>query len=260
MEIPELTLFIMNIAAYLDRIKYSGKKEPTFEVLHALQKAHLFHIPFENLDIHFNRPIILNTEKIFEKIIINQRGGFCYELNGLFYELLQSLGFSVTRISARVYNSEKGYGQEFDHFALLVNVEGQKYLCDVGFGEFAFSPLKFELNMKQKDARGIFLIDKFDDNYFRVNKLNAGKLIPEYIFKTIPRKLKDYQQMCFYHQKNPNSHFTKKKLISRPTENGRITLTDNMLKITDKENIQEIKINNDEAFHAALWNYFNIKI
>ena len=94
----------MDTERYLRRI---GIKETTFlvnaESLKFLQKQHLLHIPFENLDIHWKRPILLDTGKFYEKIIEEKRGGFCYELNGLFYELLTEIGFQCKIISARVF-------------------------------------------------------------------------------------------------------------------------------------------------------------
>ena len=99
----------MNKEKYLARIKYVGKLEPNLNLLKELQKSHLLNVPFENLDIHNQTPIELNVKRIYEKIVINNRGGFCYELNGLFYELLLLLNFNAKRISARVYNKDSGY-------------------------------------------------------------------------------------------------------------------------------------------------------
>ena len=79
----------MNISEYLARINYSKSAQPDSKTLHALQLAHMQNIPFENLDIGLGRKINLDLESLWEKIVINKRGGFCYELNGLFACLLQ---------------------------------------------------------------------------------------------------------------------------------------------------------------------------
>lgn len=173
----------MNTENYLNRIKYSGPLEPSLVVLKQIQKHHLLNVPFENLDIHNNVPIELSIDKIFDKIVNQNRGGFCYELNGLFYELLIALGFNAIRVSARVYDQNNGYGKEFDHFAIIVSINNTDYLTDVGFGEFAFEPLELHLGLIQNVERGAYLIDKFENEYFRVNKIQRGKPIPEYIFK-----------------------------------------------------------------------------
>ncbi len=250
----------MNQEEYLNRIGYSGKPEPTLGVLQELQKSHLLNVPFENLDIHYGIPIQLSIDTIFDKVVINKRGGFCYELNGLFFELLKSIGFQSKRISARVYNKEKGYSQEYDHLAIIVNLNGTEYLTDVGFGEFAIGPLQLELNKVQNDERGDFVIDEFDQDYLRVSKIENGEIKPEYIFRNFHRQFDEFGAMCHYHQANPESHFTQKKLISLPTKNGRITLTDNKLKIRINNSIEETDLINEIEFRKELWNYFKIKI
>jgi len=246
---------------YLNRINYSGGLEPNFDLLKRLQKNHLLNIPFENLDIHYKVPIELNIDQIYKKIVENNRGGFCYELNGLFYELLRSLGFRVKRISARVYNKDNGYSPEFDHFTILVKIGHADYLTDVGFGEFIFEPLELQLGKIQNDERGCYLIDIYEENYLRVNKIEDGRIsTPEFIFKNVERELVEYKEMCKYHQSNPNSHFMKKRLISLPTTNGRITISGKMLKVTEKKKVIEKKLENETEFKKALWDNFKITI
>lgn len=98
-------------------------------------------MPFENLDIHYHRPIKVTLHDLYWKIEIRERGGFCYELNGLLGALLQELGFQVKMISARVHKKDGNYSPEFDHMALLVKVEHDTYLVDIGFGSSSLEPL-----------------------------------------------------------------------------------------------------------------------
>jgi len=249
----------MNIEAYINRINYKGSLIPNPEVLGNLQKAHLLNVPFENLDIHYHRPIILNTSKFYQKIVERLRGGFCYELNGLFNDLLQSLGFHTKIISARVYNSKNaGFGSEFDHLAILVELHPDEYLVDVGFGEFALMPLKFEPGAIHQDERGDFIIEHHVAEYFLVSKIIGETKTPEYIFTRKKRELSEFTGMCLYHQTSPDSHFTQKKLISRPTENGRITISGTTLKIVEKgETIEEMEFNEDE-FEILVRKWFKI--
>ena len=114
----------MEIEKYLERIGYEGNTEPAMELLNALQKKHLLNIPFENLDIHYKIPIELDLANIFEKVVIKRRGGFCYELNGIFYELLNSIGFNVKMISARVFDQKQQiFSPEFDHLAIIAKID-----------------------------------------------------------------------------------------------------------------------------------------
>src|SRR5918912_1986724 len=108
----------MDVAAYLDRIDYRGPLEPTAETLRRLHVAHLLAVPFENLNIGMGWPIVLDQDALFAKIVVRRRGGFCYELNGLFAALLRTLGFDVVMLSAGAASATAGFGPDFDHMAL----------------------------------------------------------------------------------------------------------------------------------------------
>jgi N-hydroxyarylamine O-acetyltransferase len=105
---------IVVIARYLERISYQGSREPILPTLQALHEAHLLAVPFENLDIFLGREIVLDEPSLWSKIIEHHRGGFCYELNGLFALLLRALGFQVDLLSASVARSTGGFGPDFD--------------------------------------------------------------------------------------------------------------------------------------------------
>ncbi|MGI9530567.1 arylamine N-acetyltransferase family protein [Lutimonas sp.] len=247
----------MNINKYLERIKYKGDLEPGFNVLKSLQRTHLLHIPFENLDIHYDVTIELSIDRIFEKIVNQGRGGFCYELNGLFFELLISLGFDAKRVAARVYSQEKGFGKQYDHLAIVVKINEVEYLTDVGFGDFTFEPLEINEGLVQYDQKGTFKIDNFENDYLQVSKIEEGSATPAYIFKNIARAFKEFQAMCTYHQTSSESHFTHKKMISIPTEDGRITLSGNSLKITTNGAEKSIEFP-QEMFGEKLLDFFQI--
>jgi len=251
----------MEIEKYLERIGYIGSIKPTIGLLNALQKKHLLNIPFENLDIHYKIPIELNLANIFEKVVIKRRGGFCYELNGIFHELLNSIGFNVKMISARVFNQEQQiFSPEFDHLAIIAKIDSIDYLADVGFGEFAFGPLKVELNTIQNDERGSFRIERYDDLYYNVSKQVGENWVPEYMFTLKKRDLSEFKDMCHYNQTSPLSHFTQNKFCSLPTENGRITVTAKKIKITEGDSVAELQLNSEEEFLVALEKYFHIRL
>ncbi|MEO8413309.1 MAG: arylamine N-acetyltransferase [Ginsengibacter sp.] len=249
----------MDIKQYLKRINYFDPIDLTIEVLSKLQISHLLNVPFENLDIHNSTKIDLTN--LFNKIVTRKRGGFCYELNGLFYELLKEIGFTIKMISARVYDGKKNYSAEFDHMALLTKIEDDNYLVDVGFGDFAFYPIKIELNKDTRDPGGIFRIETFDETYKVVKRKKAnGEFIPEYIFSEKERELAEFYDRCNYHQTSNESHFTQKKICSLPTKSGRITLTGNTIKITENGKVKEQQLNSEQQIQQKLWNYFGIKL
>jgi N-hydroxyarylamine O-acetyltransferase len=248
----------MNRRKYLKRIGIKNNEiRPTLSNLKLLQKHHLLNIPFENLDIHRNIPITLDVNKFYRKIVENKRGGFCYELNGLFFELLKEMGFTGRIISARVSNGTGGFGEEYDHLAILTKIDGAEYLTDVGFGDFIGEPLKFILDEEQEDENGTFLIRKFDNEYFEVVKKDSQHRNSEYIFRDLARDLSEFAGMCEFHQ-GSGSHFSKGRVCSLMTDQGRKTLTDKKFIETVRGVITETDIISDRDFQEILEREFGI--
>lgn len=243
---------------YLKRIAAENVVlRPDVPTLKMLQRKHLMSVPFENLDIHWKRPILLDEEKFYEKMVSGRRGGFCYELNGLFNVLLRSIGFETRLISARVFNG-KEFGPEFDHTAIIVTIDGEEYLADVGFGSFTTEPLRFVVDVEQNDAAGVFVIRKRDDKYFEVSKQNEGLWTSEYVFQNIAHELSEFEEMCDFQQYSPDSHFTKGKLCSIMTEDGRKTLTDKNFIVTTNGQKNESPVDSDAEFYDLLEREFGI--
>jgi N-hydroxyarylamine O-acetyltransferase len=225
--------------------------------LRNLQRSHLVTVPFENLDIHWNRPIALDLGAFYTKIVDGRRGGFCYELNGLFEILLKEVGFETKLVSARVFNG-KEHGPEFDHAAIIVTLGEDRYLVDVGFGAFAAEPLRFVVDIEQQDPNGVFNIRRREDGYFEVMKREDGVWRSEYIFRDVSHDLTDFAEMCEFQQHSPESHFRKGKLCSIMTADGRKTLTDKSFIITTKGAKNEVAVNSDAEFYAILGREFGI--
>lgn len=248
----------MNTKAYLSRIGIEADDlEANEETLRILQRRHLRSVPFENLDIHWKLPIVLDAEKFYAKVVDERRGGFCYELNGLFNELLLSLGFTTRLISARVFNGT-GHGPEFDHAAIIVTINEDEYLADVGFGDFTAEPLRYGFGVEQQDDTGIFIIRGFDHEYIEVAKKENGDWKSLYIFKDIARELSEFADMCDFQQYSPESHFTKGKVCSILTDGGRKTLTDKTFIVTAKGEKRERMLESGEEFGKVLAREFQI--
>ncbi|MEV4282520.1 arylamine N-acetyltransferase family protein [Actinoplanes xinjiangensis] len=206
----------MDVTAYLRRI---GLDSPAG--LRELHRAHLLTVPFENLSMG---QVSLDPDDLFDKVVRRRRGGFCYELNGLFALLLTELGHSVTRVAARVDGGER-LGPPFDHLALIV--DGQ-WLVDVGFGDHSTYPLRWDSRTDQDDPGGRFQLTDTTDGDVWV--LRDGK--PRYLIETRPRELSDFTATCWYQQTSPDSHFTRTTICSRLTEDGRVTISDRTLIVT----------------------------
>ncbi len=143
----------VDVTAFLDRINYHGPIEPTASTLRAIHIAHLHSVPFENLDIHLKRPLSLNADDLFNKIVVWRRGGFCYELNGLLARLLTELGYAVTLLSARSINADGSLSQDYDHLVLIAQApdDPTRWLVDVGYGDSSIEPLRLDVSGEHLD-------------------------------------------------------------------------------------------------------------
>ena len=218
---------MLNVLAYLERINYAGPTTPTPETLRSLHRAHMFSVPFENLDIHLHRTIVCDEARFLDKIVDERRGGFCYELNGAFAALLRALGFQVTLLSARVAGADGSDGPEFDHLTLRVDLE-EPWLADVGFGEGFLEPLRLQPAVEQPQIGRIYRLTD-DEGVFRLEVMANDKWKREYSFTLHPRQLSDFAAMCHYHQTSPDSHFTRNRICSMATADGRVTLSNGTL-------------------------------
>ncbi|MEN9659050.1 MAG: hypothetical protein RL571_2515 [Pseudomonadota bacterium] len=201
------------IGLYLKRINYSGSIAVDLATLTALHQAHMWHIPFENLDIHLGVAIDLSHKALFNKIILAKRGGFCYELNYLFFALLSSIGFSAQLISAQVFNG-KSYGPEFDHLLLLVTLNNQQFIADIGFGDSFQTPLTIHHHRHENATYQIMQSDAF---YTVLQKKSNQEYKPLYQFTLNTYDISDFADMCIYQQISPASHFTQKSVCSIAT-------------------------------------------
>ena len=247
----------MDVAAYLARIGYSGAVNPTAETLRGLHRAHLFAVPFENLDIPSGREIVLDRDLLLRKVVEFSRGGFCYELNGAFAALLTALGFHVTLLSARVPRQDGSPGPEFDHLTLRVDLE-EPWLADVGFGDSFIDPLRLQPGLEQKQDDRVFRIVERNSAWRVERKEENSDWKTEYEFTLHPRALDEFVEMCRYHQTSPDSPFTQKRLCTRATRDGRVTLSDMKLITTRKGRKQERILSSEQERMKILKEDFGV--
>jgi N-hydroxyarylamine O-acetyltransferase len=252
----------MNLNDYFKRIDYNGTTDITHDTLRDLHRAHLYAVPFENLNIHMPRPITLDESALFEKIVDEGRGGFCYEQNGLFAWALRTLGFDVQLLDARVYNTTtEAYGMVKAHLSLIVALD-KRYLADVGFGSSFIEPLELDNPEIQTQSVGRFRVEHDGEwgTYFA--QLNGSDaLSPAYHFSMKPYQLRDFIEACDYTQTSPDSHFTQGRVCSLATPDGRITLTEGKFIRTALDGKRdETILNSEDEFHEILAEKFNIHV
>jgi N-hydroxyarylamine O-acetyltransferase len=225
----------VNVEAYLERIGYRGPRQPTLVTLSALHRAHMLAVPFENLDIHLGRTLVLDRDANYEKIVVRRRGGWCYELNGLFGLLLERLGFDVTLLGARVIGER--VGRELGHLMLRVDLE-RPWLADVGFGDSSLEPLPLGDEPRQA--------------------VEVGGLRRE--FELVPRRLEEFAAMCAYSQTSPDIIFTQRRLCTLATSNGRVTLTDLRLIERDGDSVSERQLEDEDEWRRVLRERFAVAL
>ncbi|GHC26896.1 MULTISPECIES: arylamine N-acetyltransferase family protein [Streptomyces rochei group] len=260
-------------AAYLRRLGTEAPARPTLDALRELHLSHLRAVPFENLSVHLGEEIVLEEERLFEKVVGARRGGFCYELNGLFGALLSALGYEVTLLEARVYGDGGVLGIPYDHLALRVRtVDRGDWLADVGFGAHSHGPLEFGERGDQEDPGGTFRIAEAERDAAGalgghgtapaafLDVLCDGK--PVYRVEPRPRVLADFVTGAWWHSTSPRSHFLRSPVCSRITaDGGRVTLSGRRLTTTSADGgREERELVSDEEATAAYRDLFGIRL
>lgn len=245
--------------AYLRRIGASRPERADAEALRDLQIRHLLTVPFENLAIHLGDGIDLEEKALLAKIVEARRGGLCYELNGAFAMLLRDLGFTVSLLQGRVFGEGGRLGIAYDHLALLVKTTDATgpWLADVGFGDHAHHPLVFDERGDQEDPGGTFRIVDVPENG-DVDVHRDGK--PQFRLERRPRDLDDFTAGAWWHSTSPDSHFTRSPVCSRPTAEGRITLSGDKLITTVRGERHEEPLADDAAVLDAYREHFGIRL
>jgi N-hydroxyarylamine O-acetyltransferase len=245
------------VASYLRRIGLDGPATADLAGLSSLHRAHLLTVPFENLSIHLDEPISLAEADLFAKVVTRNRGGFCYELNGLFALLLEALGARVRRVAARVYGDGR-LGPPFDHLALVVTgADGSgPWLADVGFGSHSVYPLRFDERGEQPDPGGLFQLADVEHGDVEVRK--DGK--PQYLLERRERSLAEFRPTCWWQATSPESHFTAGTICSRLTPDGRVSISGRTLIRTGDGSRVEEQLVTDGAVLAAYREHFGINL
>lgn len=216
----------MDIEAYLRRIGYAGDREPTRAALAALVLRHTSSIPFENLDAWLGRRVSLDPAEVERKLVQARRGGWCFEQNLLFGNVLRALGFEVTDLAARVL-----WGRLPDaitprtHRLLLVRAEGRDWLADVGFGgQMLTGVLDLRSEVAQPTPHEPFRLRRLAGDERVLESLLQGEWKPLCRFDLRPQLPVDFEAANYWLAHDPASHFTQGLVASRVAPDGRHVL------------------------------------
>ncbi len=250
----------VDVKQTLDRISYTGSRQTTLSVLAALQQAFLLTVPFENLDIHQARPILLEPGAAEHKIVEEKRGGFCYESNGLFHRLLETLNFRVRMCSAQMMGKHS-LSPVYDHMVLTAEIDEHEYLVDVGNGESVRTPMQLDSGLVSTTPEGkMYRIGKFEGMpTLEVRTSDKPTWQTRFVVNPIACRLEDFRDRCQFHQTSEESLFTGQPLVTLALREGRATLTGRTLKVLQRNRlITQQEIHSDEEYHACLQTQFGI--
>lgn len=206
----------MQLDAYLQRISYSGPRAIDLATLSAIHRAHLAAIPYENLDIHLGQPLTLGLPAIYRKLVIAQRGGWCFEMNALLAWAYQQLGFSVELLASSV-NERPAPDAPSDHLLLRVALD-QPYLADVGFGNGLLEPIPLRAGTYQQDFF-TFRLERLANGWYFHNQDGSG-----FGFTETLRTLDHFATQNTWLQTAPESGFVQKLNCHRYTPNNLVSL------------------------------------
>jgi N-hydroxyarylamine O-acetyltransferase len=217
----------IDLDAYFARIGYTGERTPTLETLRAVQRLHAATIPFENLNSLLGWPVKLDPESLQQKLVRSRRGGYCFEQNLLLRLVLEQLGFRVSGLSGRVVlTAPPGTIPARTHMLLRVEIAGETYLADVGFGQTPTAPLRLVPEVPQ-DTPHERLRLRADGSEFVLEAEIRGEWRPFYRFDLTEQHAIDYEVGNWYVSTCPASHITTTLMAGRAADGKRYALRDN---------------------------------
>jgi N-hydroxyarylamine O-acetyltransferase len=251
---------IFDLDSYFKRSNYKGSTEASEGTLRDIHIAHTLNIPFENLDVFYRKPILLDGASLHKKIVKERRGGYCFEMNGIFSLVLQEMGFKVTNLLARVTIDGIHYTTK-THQAILVETGGNRWLADVGFGnDGIIAPLILEENTEQKQFAHTYRIIRHSTLGYVLQKKGEDGYNPLYAFTLDECSPEDFLMSNHFTSTFPESFFIKMRMCTMPTKDGRITLTDDHFKVVEENNVSDISIKNEYEFNAVLKDHFGLDL
>jgi len=231
---------MLDLDAYLSRIGYTGDRTPTLPTLAALHALHPTAIPFENLDTLRGAPIRLDVESLQRKLVRERRGGYCFEQNLLFTHALTALGFRVIGLSARVlWERIDDAPRPRTHMALLVPLDGEYYVCDVGFGGLTMTgPLLLTAEAEQRTPHETFRIARVGADYVPQASVR-GEWRSLYSFDLQQQLQLDIEVLNFYVSEHPDSPLKTRLMAARRDRSRTFKLRDAELTIQPIEGTRE---------------------
>ncbi len=249
-----------DIASYLRRIQVTSQSAADLPFLVELHRQHVFTVPFENLDIHFGKRISLEPADLFDKIVRRGRGGYCFELNGLFQLLLEAVGYRVHSAAARVLFGTDAIPPK-SHRILVVILDGERWLVDVGFGAYGLiEPIPLQTGVEHHQGSDRFRLEQDSTLGLVFQTYQQGSWLKQYAFTTDAHHPVDFTFANYYHSHSPDSIFTQKRICQLPTPEGRKRLDDEGLSLVSGGHTQKLSVADEQEFFRLLKTHFHLEL
>lgn len=250
------TLDPNQLQAYLDRIRIDAPAGPGLDSLTRLQLAHLQAAPFENLAVYAGRSVTTDNNWTYSKIVDQHRGGWCFELNGAFAQLLEALDFSVQRLGAAVLIG--GPNTMVDHLVLEVMLD-QPYLVEVGFGDDApIVPLPLQAAGPIETRCGTFEFLNSPQGTTLTQHVDG---VPEarYRFKRVNHDPADFEPASQRLQNDTTLHWSQRPFATRliDDQGSRVSLGPRNLKTTRRGQVERQPVA-PQDWNDVLFEHFGI--
>ncbi|MCE5181585.1 MAG: arylamine N-acetyltransferase [Betaproteobacteria bacterium] len=242
---------------YFDRIGFRRDAKADISTVTEMMRRQLFSVPFENLDVQAGKVVSLVPEEIVEKIIYRNRGGYCYEVNGLFAMALQALEIPYQFVAARpmFYPVRRPK----THMAIVLKVDDEEWLCDLGFGSYGIrAPMRLNLiDIEVKQDFDMFLLNKTNDREYLLKALVDGEWTNQYAFDLSPQEWIDFVPANYLNSTHPDAIFVQKLLIVLHDQTGRKILFGDVLKTVANGNVEKQTIAQEDRV-SILSNKFGL--
>jgi N-hydroxyarylamine O-acetyltransferase len=249
----------LELSAYLNRIHFDGSVRPDLATLRAIHRAHQYAIPFENLDVQLGRPVGLDLEANYDKIVCQRRGGWCYEMNGVMGWALKEIGFEVMRMSAGVMRVRAGDAQLGNHLCLLVCLD-QPYLADVGFGGSLVEPLPLRAS-EREDRPYRLALSEPGDSYWRFAEKAHGDVDAfSFDFRVAPADEALLARKCQFLQTDRASPFIQNLVVQRRTADTHLSLRGRVLAAIHAIRVDRRLLNSADELVATLRDNFDLNL
>ena len=256
----------LDLDAYFNRINYAGSRAPTLETLKALHFAHTMAVPFENLTVLAGDPVLIDLASVQAKIVGKNRGGYCFEVNGLFAAVLRALGFDVTTLIGRVrWKAPEEIATNRSHMMSLVTLPEGRFLADIGFGGITMTgPVPFvtdEVLETPHEPRRFLARDVQGSAGYELQALLGEAWAPVYRFTLEPNGPVDYEQANWHTSTHPASIFKQFLIVGRPTPTSRKTIFNTELTIRGLDGKAEtVSLESVDEISEALATHFDLRL